>query len=149
MIRRVGENLVKGVDYIQRPGVYAILPVRHWLLLTHQMEPAPEFQLPGGGIDPGEHPISALHREVMEETGWTIQKPVRMGAFRRFVFMPEYDFWAEKVCTIFLAKPVMRLGDPTENGHTDHLVPIKLAPEIVENPGDKSFILHFLKNTVR
>ena len=133
MIRRVGENLVKGVDYIQRPGVYAILPVRHRLLLTHQME----------------HPISALHREVMEETGWTIQKPVRMGAFRRFVFMPEYDFWAEKVCTIFLAKPVMRLGDPTENGHTDHLVPIKLAPEIVENPGDKSFILHFLKNTVR
>ena len=44
------------------------MPIRQNLLLTHQNAPEPEFQLPGGGIDPDEHPIKALHREVMEET---------------------------------------------------------------------------------
>ena len=51
--------------YQIRRGVYAILPYGDAFLLTHQVEPEPEFQLPGGGIDSGEHPITALHREVM------------------------------------------------------------------------------------
>jgi 8-oxo-dGTP diphosphatase len=100
----------------------------------------PEFQLPGGGIDPGEHPIAALHREVMEETGWKIARPRRLGAFRRFVYMPEYELWAEKVCTVFVAYPVLRSGDPTEVGHSDHLVPVALAYDLVANPGDRNFV---------
>ena len=38
-----------------------------------------------------------------------------------------------------------RLGDPTEEGHTDHLVPAALAAELVENPGDRAFILDYLE----
>ena len=69
MIRRYGEPVVAGQIYRRRPGVYAILLRGDDILLTHQAEPDNEFQLPGGGIDPGEHPLPALHREVMEETG--------------------------------------------------------------------------------
>jgi 8-oxo-dGTP diphosphatase len=87
------------------------------VLLTHQDAPWPEYQLPGGGIDAGEQPLPALHREVREETGWSIRVERRLGAFRRFTFMPEYDLWAEKVCTVYLALPVQRLGPPTEPGH--------------------------------
>ena len=72
MIRRYGEPVVAGQIYRRRPGVYAILLRGDDILLTHQAEPDNEFQLPGGGIDPGEHPLPALHREVMEETGWRI-----------------------------------------------------------------------------
>jgi 8-oxo-dGTP diphosphatase len=54
----------------------------------------------------------------MEETGWAISSPLRLGAFRRFTFMPEYDLWAEKICHIYLARPVLRRGPPTEAGHT-------------------------------
>ena len=49
------------------------------ILATHQAEPVPEFQLPGGGIDRGEHPIAALHREVYEETGWKIAVDAAAG----------------------------------------------------------------------
>ena len=49
MIRRYGEPVKSGVRYRKRPGVYALLPLNGAVLLTHQAEPIPEFQLPGGG----------------------------------------------------------------------------------------------------
>ena len=72
MIPRIGEAVRHDVKYTRRPGAYAVLERNGQILLTHQMEPEPEFQLPGGGIDPGEHPIFALHREIYEETGWRV-----------------------------------------------------------------------------
>ena len=53
MIRRYGETPQMDRRYQIRRGVYAILPYGDALLLTHQAEPEPEFQLPGGGIDSG------------------------------------------------------------------------------------------------
>ena len=100
MNRRYGESPKAGQKYRRRPGVYAVLMDGNGLLLTHQAEPIPEFQLPGGGIDPGEAPVAALHREVYEETGWHISTPRLIGSYRRFTYMPEYDRWAEKVCAI-------------------------------------------------
>ena len=101
---------------------------------------APEIQLPGGGIDPGESPIVALHREVYEETGWSITPPRRLGAFRRFTFMPEYDLWAEKLCTIYLARPVRRLGPPSEPGHDAIWMHRDDALEQLCNAGDRHFL---------
>ena len=143
-MKRFGENVRNKIKYTRRAGVYAILPINGKLLLTHQMKPVSEFQLPGGGIDPNEHPIAALHREVMEETGWRIARPRWFGAFRRFVYMPEYDLWAEKVCTVFLAQPVLRISDPTEAGHSDHLIPFEYVRDFVVNPGDNSFVDCFI-----
>lgn len=144
MIRRYGEAVKPGVHYRRRAGVYAILLQGDQILTTFQSAPKPEFQLPGGGIDPGEHPIAALHREVMEETGWTIQIQKRLGAFRRFCFMPDYDFWAEKVCTIYLAKPVRPLGPPTEAGHSAVWLPATEALEALGNDGDRAFLARAL-----
>ena len=140
MIARYGEPPEAGRRYRLRPGAYAILPRGGALLLTHQDEPWPEFQLPGGGIDPGESPTAALHREVYEETGWHIARPRRLGAFRRFTYMPEYDLWAEKVCMIYLGLPVRRLGEPSEAGHSAHWMDPVEAMELVGNDGDAAFL---------
>jgi 8-oxo-dGTP diphosphatase len=130
----------KGRAYVRRPGVYALLRRRGEVLLTHQQAPWPEFQLPGGGVDPGEQPVAALHREVYEETGWRMALERRLGVFRRFTYMPEYGIWAEKICTIYLGRPVRRIGPPTEAGHSAHFVPLALAPGIVGNAGDAMFL---------
>jgi len=140
MIRRFGEPVRSGIRYGLRPGAYAVLRQDDHILLTFQAEPDWEFQLPGGGIDTGEHPLRALHREVYEETGWHMTAPRRLGAFRRFVFMPDYDMWAEKLCTIYLARPVMRIGPPTEPGHTAQWVRIDKAPGLLGNDGDRFFL---------
>jgi 8-oxo-dGTP diphosphatase len=144
MIRRYGEAVRAGMRYTRRPGVYAILPRGDSLLVTHQAEPTPEFQLPGGGIDRGEQPIAALHREVFEETGWHIGTPRRLGAFRRFTYMPEYDLWAEKVCTVYVAMPVLRAGPPSEPGHQAVWLPMTEALDLLGNEGDRAMLAGFI-----
>ena len=146
MTPRYGTPPEPGRHYRRRPGVYAVLWRAGRVLLTHQVEPRAEFQLPGGGIDPGETPLRALHREVLEETGWRIAAPRRLGAFRRFTFMPEYDLWAEKLCVIYLARPLRRLGPPAEPGHSAHWVSPARAAEIVGNPGDAAFVRKVVRN---
>lgn len=143
-MRRFGEALVRGQKYRPRPGAYAILLRGADLLVTFQAEPEPEFQLPGGGIGPGEQPIAALHREVWEETGWTISTPRRIGAYRRFAYMPEYDKWAEKIAHVWLARPVLRLGDPVEPGHTALFLPARMAAEVLANEGERAILRRLL-----
>lgn len=140
MTKRYGLPPKADKRYVRRPGVYAILPRDGDLLLTFQGDPHFEIQLPGGGIDPGEQPITALHREVFEETGWRIAAPRRLGAFRRFTYMPEYDLWAEKICHIYLARPARRLGPPTEPDHVELWLAPADAVELLANDGDADFV---------
>lgn len=145
MIRRFGQPPEKGRKYTRRPGAYALLPRAGQFLVTHQSEPHPEIQLPGGGIDPGESAITALHREVLEETGWHIATPRKMGIFRRFVFMPEYDIWAEKICHIFTARPVVRMGMPSEPAHEAVWLPLNETIDLLANEGDRHFAAEFAR----
>jgi len=140
MIRRYGEPVKPGQRYRRRPGVYAVLLRGNSVLTTFQQAPVPEFQLPGGGIDAGEQPVAALHREVIEETGWKIDVVRRIGAFRRFTYMPEYDLWAEKLCAVYLARPILRLGPPSEAGHTAVWLPVDEAVVRLGNPGDRAML---------
>ncbi|RWR04766.1 NUDIX domain-containing protein [Paenirhodobacter populi] len=145
-MRRFGEALVKGQTYRRRPGAYAVLLRDGAVLLTHQAEPIPEYQLPGGGIDPGEGPIAALHREAFEETGWSISPPRRLGVYRRFTYMPEYDLWAEKLCSVWLARPILRRGAPSEPGHRAIWAEPAAAVELLANQGDRHFMAGALRD---
>ncbi len=144
MIRRYGEAVKPGQHYRRRPGVYAVLLREGRILTTFQQSPMPEFQLPGGGIDKGEDPLAALHREVFEETGWSISPPRRIGTYRRFTFMPDYDFWAEKLCTVYLARPILRRGPPTEPGHTAVWLAPGEARELLGSEGDRAMLARVL-----
>lgn len=144
MIRRVGPSPLSDKRYRLRPGAYAILPLAGRILLTAQVGDHIDYQLPGGGIDPGESPLQALHREVLEEIGWRIARPRRLGAFRRFVFMPEYDLWAEKLCHVYVAHPVRQITQPIEPDH----ITMRLAPTAaiaaLGNAGDRMFLERYL-----
>ncbi len=149
MIRRYGGPVQVGQRYTRRPGVYAILLDGDAILTTHQADPVPEYQLPGGGIDKGEHPIAALHREVIEETGWRIAYVRRLGAFRRFTYMPEYDLWAEKLCCVYVARPVLRLGPPSEAGHRAAWMSTTEALDVLGNAGDRAMLKRALQSAPR
>ena len=144
IIRQFGEAIQADQRCRLRPGAYALLVRDGSLLVTHRQEPVPEYQLPGGGIEPGESPLSALHREVFEETGWRIDVTRRLGAFRRFTYMPEYDLWAEKLCAIYLARPVRAHGAPREPGHSALWMSPEAALRELGNAGDRHFVARFL-----
>lgn len=55
----------------QRIAAYALVETDRGLLLTELSDRTwrpGEWTLPGGGVDPGESPLEAVHREVWEET---------------------------------------------------------------------------------
>ncbi len=139
-MRRFGDSVRPDITYTDRPGAYAVILDGDDLLLTEQIAEVAEFQLPGGGIDPGEHPLPALHRECLEETGWKIRIERRLGAYQRFTFMPEYALWARKICHIYLARPTRHIGPPSEPGHTALWMPASSAIRLLANTGDRHFV---------
>jgi 8-oxo-dGTP diphosphatase len=139
-MRRYGDPVRPDRTYTTRPGAYGVIRRGGLILLTEQAEPEREFQLPGGGIDPGEGALRALHRECLEETGWRIRPLRRLGAFQRYAYMPEYDLWARKVCHVYLCAPGPRRGDPTEPGHRAIWTSVATALRLLGNDGDRSFL---------
>ncbi|HET8768028.1 NUDIX domain-containing protein [Phycicoccus sp. M110.8] len=62
----------------QRTAAYGVVTSVRGVLLTELSErtAAPgRWTLPGGGLDPGESPLAALHREVWEESGQRVDAP--------------------------------------------------------------------------
>jgi len=139
-MRRYGTPRRFDVKYTMRPGAYGIISHGQDLLLTLQVLEKAEIQLPGGGIDAGETPIQALHREVFEETGYHIKVRKRLGAFQRFTYMPEYDIWAQKVCHIYLCGPARMISEPKEPNHTALWMNAIEAQSVLGNPGDAAFV---------
>ena len=137
-MRRIGEPWRPGKPYRDRPGIYAVILGRDRgfpALLCVDQEG--EMQLPGGGIDPGEQPLAALHREVREETGWRIAPIARVASFQRFAFLPDYGYWARKTQTIFLARAIRPLGPPEEPGHSVHWLSARQAETRLDVAGDR------------
>ena len=147
-MRRFGEPVVAGPYYHPRPGAYAIITHGDTLLMTWQSQPFGELQLPGGGIDPGEGQLSALHREAQEETGWRIAPIRRLGAYRRYTFMPDYERWAAKTCHIWLARAICRHGAPSEPFHTVKFLRPQDALAQLKLEGDADFLARYLRGHI-
>jgi ADP-ribose pyrophosphatase YjhB (NUDIX family) len=63
-----------------RVAAYAIIADQRGLLLAHwRQEQHSGWTLPGGGLDPGEHPAAAAVREVTEETGYHVELDELLG----------------------------------------------------------------------
>lgn len=149
MNRRYGSQPKPGQYYGPRPGVYAIIDAGDGILATFQEHPWPELQLPGGGIDPGEAPQAALHREVMEETGFSIHSLRRLGMFHRYTYMPEYDRHAQKLCHIYVARLGLRRSAPLEPGHEAVFLPWDVAAEHLAVSGDRAFVSALIRQRAR
>lgn len=144
-MRRYGERYISGKPYRDRPGAYAIIAHGDAILVANTSATGETYLLPGGGIEPGESPLRALHREVMEETGWRIAPRRRVGAFQRYVFLPDYGYWARKVCHFYLCHPVHSLGPPTEPDHRPIWMDASLAADTLSVSGERAILRQLLR----
>lgn len=146
-MKRFGNPPEPNRYYTPRVGVYAIITKGSQILLTEQAEPGfeAEIQLPGGGVDQGEHPLPALHREAMEETGWKIEPYRHFACYKRYTYMPEYDLYAMKIAHIYLCRAVLRLGPPSEAFHRPVWENSEAAPSRLGPEGDAHFLRRYLR----
>ena len=108
------------------PGSQALVERDGRLLLgRRRFDPgAGLWDLPGGFVDEHEHPLEALHRELLEETGLEIEPTELVG-----IWMQPYE-GRNVLCLTWLAHPTG--GDEVAG---DDLVELRwFAPD--ELPGD-------------
>lgn len=76
---------LKGRKYQHKQSVYGVAyDQRQQIFLTVETRLNNRF-LPGGGIERGETPEQALHRELLEETGFSIQIDTPIGRAEQYL----------------------------------------------------------------
>jgi len=73
-----------GVEYIPRPGAYAIIARSDGHILAVEGT-RNRYYLPGGGLDPGEAEEDGLRREILEELGKEIASIIFLGRANQYV----------------------------------------------------------------
>jgi 8-oxo-dGTP pyrophosphatase MutT (NUDIX family) len=111
-----------GHDLILYPAAGAVIPDAEGRILLQEKAAEPGWFIPGGAIEPGEHPEEALVREVAEETGLIVapRKVVLVigGAEYRYRY-PNGD-WVEITGLLYQCDVVGRSDGPLD-AETKHL----------------------------
>jgi 8-oxo-dGTP pyrophosphatase MutT (NUDIX family) len=103
-----------------RPGVSAVIVDDGGRILLQQRTDNGRWGLPGGAIEFGESIVEALHREVMEETGLTVEVGRLIGVYshpdvHQIITYPDGNVF-HFVSTCFECRPTagtLTLGDET------------------------------------
>jgi 8-oxo-dGTP diphosphatase len=79
---------VPGQEYTDRPAAFAVAVLNGKVATARITRPGeqPYFDLPGGGIDPGETPEAAMVREFGEEVALAVQPGRLLGRASQYLF---------------------------------------------------------------
>ncbi|EJQ69982.1 MULTISPECIES: NUDIX hydrolase [Bacillus] len=106
------------VQYVLRPSCYAVIfdPTTSNIAIIQNGE---RYFLPGGGMEGNETKEKCLHRELLEELGWTIEIEQYIGNAARY-------FYAEKEDTYYLNDGFFYIANivhkQTETSEEDHIL---------------------------
>lgn len=98
-----GEH-IEGIEYIARPGAYAVvLRESNGELSFIAIEGPGGFYLPGGGIERAESSEDALHREVLEEIGVDVSIGRFIGRAEDYLQAPQEQVYFNMIGIFYLA----------------------------------------------
>lgn len=93
------------------------------VVLVRQFRPGPGqvlMELPGGVVDPGESPVEAVRRELLEESGYAARSVELVGASWAF----GASAWRRQVA---LARGCTRVAEPTSWGGDEYCEPVVVS----------------------
>lgn len=109
-VRSPRTGVVMDVQAIHFPDWVVVLPITsdQTVVMIHQYRHGNEkicLELPGGLVDPDDDsPETAVHRELLEETGYRTKRTIKMGET-----YPQPAILSNR-CFFFLAKEIERVG---------------------------------------
>lgn len=129
-IRQFGQQKA-GYVYQDRPSVYGIAYNQAGEILVARTRG--KLMLPGGGIHQNETTEQALHREVLEETGWQIEILAPICRANEYMISKRKARATNKLAQFFLMKPIARLHDPLDEDHEPLWIARKKALKKLHN----------------
>ena len=108
-------NKCNVINYIDRPGAYAVIVNNRKQIAV--IETHNGYFLPGGGMDPGETEMDALHRELMEETGYQISVLAEIGAGVEYIQASGEDKYYRIWSRFYQAQLESKTGKGMEQDH--------------------------------
>ncbi len=108
-----------GCDYPDRPAAFGVVPRDGCIALVRIIRPgeAPNFDLPGGALEPGEDDTAALVRELGEETALKVAPGRLLGRARQYLVKTDGQA-ANNLCALVEAEVVGE--DPALKIEADH-----------------------------
>jgi 8-oxo-dGTP pyrophosphatase MutT (NUDIX family) len=85
------------------------------------------YEIPMGGVRPGESPVDAAARETEEETGW------RPGPLRPLLYVQPSSGLTDSEHHVFVADSAACVGEPTDAWESERVewVPLSRVPELI------------------
>lgn len=114
----------KRKHFKKRVAVRAFIEVKEGVYLFHKIKRDDTFgkydyfELPGGKREKGESSLSALRREVMEETGYAFEKAKYLGFARDFYNLLGW----ENITQYFLVSGATKINEPHFVSQGDRLI---------------------------
>jgi len=108
-------NKSAGHDYEERRSVYGVAFNAAGQVLVARARG--KIVLPGGGVDGGEKRKQALRREVLEETGYSIEIIRKIGRANEYNFSKRRGRASNKKAAFYLIKAGEQAQDPIDDDH--------------------------------
>ena len=127
--RQAGFFVLSAPDWI---NVMAVTADEEFVLVKQYRHGTKRFTLevPGGMVDPGETPLEAARRELLEESGYAADEWIPIG-----VVEPNPAILDNR-CHTFLAIDAVKIAEPSPDGNEEfdlELRPVGAIPDLVRD----------------
>jgi 8-oxo-dGTP diphosphatase len=112
---RVFGTRLEGIDYVDRPGAYAVIENNDGQIAV--IETTVGYFLPGGGMEAGETELEALKREIREEIGYQALLLAEIGETVEYIEDRGQENYYQIRSRFYRVQLGPKIGEGIEQGH--------------------------------